>query len=141
MEIPIIIKKMLSFATIGALLTVVSLGSTTIGIKFFHTPLKLTYVLVNIVTIIMSFYLNSKFTFKNEISFLNSIKYFAIYLTSMGLGTYLLDIFDSFFKFEKWIFPFMALPFTMVYNFTLSSIFLGKKDFETKELIETEVQA
>jgi putative flippase GtrA len=139
MEIPIIIKKMLSFATIGALLTVVSLGSTTIGIKFFHTPLKLTYVLVNIVTIIMSFYLNSKFTFKNDISFLNSIKYFAIYLTSMGLGTYLLDVFDSFFKFEKWIFPFMALPFTMVYNFTLSSIFLGKKDFETKELIETEV--
>jgi putative flippase GtrA len=126
LDIKLIIKKFLSFATIGALLTIVSLGSITICLKYYDTPLQMTYIIINLITILISFYLNSKYTFKSEITLNNSIRYYAIYLTSMGIGTLLLGYFSSVFNYEKWIYPFMVIPFTLLFNFLMSSKFLTK---------------
>ncbi len=117
-------KKFLSFASVGALLTVLSLGSQFVFLKYYKFPLRPTYVAINAVLIFLSFYLNSKFTFKNKISFANTFRYYAIYVTSMGIGYVLLGIFQSTMHFEDWVYPFMALPFTLTFNFVMSSKFL-----------------
>jgi putative flippase GtrA len=121
-----IFKKFMSFATIGALLTILSLGMSTICLKYFDTPLIPTYIVINVFIIMLSFFLNSKYTFRSEINVKNSIKYYAIYLTSMGMGSLLLKYFSVIFDFDKWVFPFLVLPFTLSFNFLMSSKFLKK---------------
>jgi putative flippase GtrA len=121
-----IFKKFMSFATIGAILTILSLGMSTICLKYFDTPLILTYTGINVFIILISFFLNSKYTFRSEINLKNSIKYYAIYLTSMGIGAALLKYFSLIFNFDKWVFPFLVLPFTLSFNFLMSAKFLKK---------------
>jgi putative flippase GtrA len=127
-DLKILVKKFLSFATIGAILTLFTLGTITFCLKFLDTPLQLTYIAVNMVGIMLSFFLNSKYTFKSEITLNNTIRFYAIYLTSMGMGTLLLGLFDSMLSFEKWIYPFMVLPFTLTFNFFMSARFLKPRE-------------
>ncbi len=124
MDIKDLSKKFLSFASVGALLTVMSLGSQYVFLKYYKFPLKPTYVCINTVLIFLSFYLNSKFTFKNKISFENTVIYYLIYGSSMALGYVLLWIFQKTLNFEDWFYPFMALPFTLTFNFLMSSKYL-----------------
>lgn len=124
------VKKFLSFATVGGLLTLVSLGTNFICLKYFNFPLIPTYITVNVITIFISFILNSKYTFKSEITLKNTIRYYAIYLSSMSIGAVLLYIFEKTFSFENWIYPFMALPFTLSFNFFVSSKYLSLKAVE-----------
>lgn len=130
MDIKEIRKKFLSFASVGALLTVMSLGSQFVFLKYYKFPLKPTYICINTVLIFLSFYLNSIFTFKNKISWENTIKYYTIYGTSMGLGYILLWIFQLTLPFEDWVYPFLALPFTLTFNFVMSSMYLTLKEEE-----------
>jgi putative flippase GtrA len=123
--------KFLSFATIGAFLTLFILGMITFFIKYLNTPLKLTYIVFNLLGILISFYLNSKITFKNTVNLSNTIKYYTIYLSSMLIGTFLLNILENNLNFEKWIYPFMVLPITLSFNYIMSLKFLTTKDLKT----------
>jgi putative flippase GtrA len=134
MDIVELKKKFLSFATVGGILTILSLGSQVLFIKYLNFPLRPTYVCINGVLIMLSFYLNSKFTFKNKISFANTIRYYLIYLTSMLIGYFLLGLCQSYLPFEDYVFPFLVLPFTLTFNFVMSSLFLTGNE----EVIETE---
>ncbi len=110
----------MSFVTIGAFLTLASLSANFIGLRYFDFPLLPTYVLVYTVTILISFYLNSRYTYGNVINFKNSLRYYSIYLTSMGIGAGLLSLFDYLLDFQKWVYPFLVLPFTLSFNFIVS---------------------
>lgn len=72
------------------------------------------------VTILLSFLLNSVFVFKSGLSFSNSIKYMIIYISGMLLGVLLLWILKKITPFENYILGYLAIPFTMVWNFSLS---------------------
>jgi len=47
--------------------------------------------------------------------------YYMIYMTAMVMGVLLLNIYEWLFDFEKWIYPFMVTPITMIWNFTYAS--------------------
>ena len=120
-QIHYLIKKFAKFSLVGAIVTPLSLGTNFVLLKYFETPLYLTYVGVYAISILISFLLNSHFTFKTAIRFFNMFKYYAIYLTGMGIGVLLISTFKSFTSFENWIYPFLALPFTMTWNFTVAN--------------------
>ena len=120
-------KKFASFSAVGVIVTPLSLGTNFVLLKYFGTPLYLTYVSVYAFAILLSFYLNSRFTFKTALKFKNLIKYYGIYATGMLIGVLLISIFRTFTGFENWVYPFLALPFTMSWNFFSANKFLTKK--------------
>jgi putative flippase GtrA len=128
MDLQALVKKFMSFGIIGAILTFVSLASNYVCLKYFNFPLIPTYVGVYAVTIFISFYFNSKYTFKNELTLQNTVKYYSIYLSSMCIGAVLLYVFDKTLPFENWVFPFLALPFTLSFNFLMSSKYLSSSE-------------
>lgn len=117
----IILQKFQKFASIGVICTGISLSAQTILLKFFQTPLILTYVSVYLCVVLLSYVLNSHFTFKSSLTLKKMFLYYLIYLTSMLLGVVLLKIFRAVLPFENWVLPFLIIPFTMVWNFIFAS--------------------
>ena len=122
----IFFKKISTFLGVGGIVTTLSLGSNFILLKYFHTPLFLTYICVYAFSIMLSFILNSTFTFKTVIKVKNMIKYYVIYVTGLLLGVLIMTLFTTLFNFENWVYPFLVLPFTTVWNFTIANKFLSK---------------
>lgn len=108
------------FATIGAVLTVLTQLCNFICLRYFLFPLLPTYILIYTASIYISFVLNSKYTYNSKINLTNTLKYYTIYLSSLCLGALLLIVFETFLSFESWVYPLMVLPFTILYNFTFT---------------------
>jgi putative flippase GtrA len=119
-----IIRKFAGFSVIGAVVTLLSMVISYVLLKILATPLLLTYIFVYIVTLVISFFLNSKLVFKSGSNFQNLIIYFLVYGTGLILGTFLLWVFRMLLPFENWILPYLVIPFTLLSNFTLSYYFL-----------------
>jgi len=109
------------FAGVGAFCAGVSLSANFILLKYFDTPLVPTYISIYLCSIFLSFILNSHFTYKSEKTLGNLMAYYTIYMTAMILGVFLLHIYEYLFDFEKWVYPFMVAPITMIWNFSYAS--------------------
>ncbi len=118
--------KISTFLGVGAIVTTLSLGSNFILLKYYETPLYLTYTCVYAFSIMLSFVLNSTFTFKTTIKVSNMLRYYAIYVSGLVLGVLVMKLFTSIFDFENWVYPFLVLPFTTVWNFSIANRFLTK---------------
>jgi putative flippase GtrA len=121
------IRRLSSFSLIGGLVTLVSTTSNIVLLKYFNTPLILTYVCVYCAAITLSYLLNSIYTFRSGLSIRKMLLYFCVYLSAMGLGVVLLKIFRALLPFENWVLPLLVLPFTAMWNFSLSSVFMLRR--------------
>lgn len=128
LKIKATIKRFFKFAQVGILVTLLSLILSFIFLKIIGTPLLITYVLLYITMIFVSFLLNSMYTFKSKRNLPRMILYFASYIFSMLLGVILLKIFRSTLPWENWLLAYLVIPFTMTSNFTLSTIIFKKKN-------------
>jgi len=115
------LSRLPSFSLVGAAVTLISTTANVVLLKFFQTPLILTYVCVYGASITLSYILNSIFTFQSTISSHKLVLYFGIYLSSMGLGVVLLKFYRAVLPFENWVLPLLAIPFTALWNYGLSS--------------------
>lgn len=117
-----LVERFSKFASIGLIMTAATASANVILLKYFDTPLYQTYIIVNAISIFISYLLNSSFTFKSKVSTLKAIGYYAIYLSSMGLGVLLLHFYQWILPdVQKWVYPLLTIPITTVWNFTLSS--------------------
>jgi putative flippase GtrA len=122
-----IADQFLSFARVGIFITLLSLFLTFFFLKIIGTPLIITYVLLYISTISLSFFLNSIYTFKAERSLKRLLMYYGSYAFSMLLGVILLSFLRRLTPYENWILAFLVKPFTMASNFLLSSLIFENK--------------
>jgi putative flippase GtrA len=111
------IALFMGFSLVGILTTVLSMVLLFVSLEILQTPLIATYVGIYILSIFLSFYLNSKMVFKTNISFRNGYLYFIIYASGLLLGTLLLILFKKLLPFENWILSYMIIPFTLTSNF------------------------
>lgn len=116
--------KFLKFSLVGAFTTLCSLSTQAVLLKFYHTPLIPTYVSVYGGTILLSYMLNSRLTFRSRITVKKALLYFGIYLSAMGLGVLLLHLYRQVLPFENWVLPFLVVPFTMAWNFSWANRYL-----------------
>jgi putative flippase GtrA len=121
------IRRLSSFSVIGAIVTLLSTTSNVVLLAFFHTPLILTYVCVYCTAITLSYVLNSRFTFASPLTARKLLLYFGVYLSSMGLGVVLLTIYRALLPFENWVLPLLVLPFTALFNYSLSSMLMLRR--------------
>lgn len=119
-----LLRRLPHFSLVGALVTFVSTATNISLLKFLHTPLIPTYVLVYSASICLSYVLNSLITFQSALSLRRLVLYFGVYLSSMGVGVVLLNLYRALLPFENWVLPLLVLPFTALWNFFFSSIFL-----------------
>jgi putative flippase GtrA len=122
------LKKLFKFAQVGIFITALSLLLSYLFLKIIGTPLIITYVLLYISMIFLSFLLNSKYTFKSKMSYRKLLLYYGSYILTMLFGVLLLSIFRIILPFENWILAYLVIPFTMTANFIFSSfLFKSKK--------------
>ena len=116
-----IFKKFFKFAQIGLIVTVLSLLLSYLFLKVIGTPLIITYVLLYISMILLSFFLNSRYTFKSKMGFKKMLLYYGSYGITLLLGVILLSLLRIILPFENWIIAYLVIPFTMTSNFIFSS--------------------
>jgi len=109
------------FAGVGVICASVNLSANFTLLKYFDTPLVPTYVSIYLCSIFLSFMLNSHFTYKSDKTWSNLVAYYMIYMAAMILGVLLLHVYQYLLDFEKWIYPFMVTPITMIWNFVYAS--------------------
>ena len=116
--------KFISFASMSVIYSSANLASNFVLLKYFGTPLIPTYVVVYLLTVLLAYLLNSRYTFKDSLSFKKAGFYYLTYLSSMLIGVLLLSGYKYFLNFENWVYPFMVFPVTMLWNFVNANRFL-----------------
>ena len=129
-KIFIIVKKRLEevfkFSIVGIVKTFGGLGLNFIFLKYFKTPLILTYTCVYLFMILISYYLTKFFVFKKRLNSKGLFLYFLIYISSWGLGVGLLSLIRDQIVLENWIYPFLVIPFTLTFNYILVYLLFSK---------------
>lgn len=121
------------FVIVGGFVTVLSLALAYVFLKWLNTPLIPTYVLLYASTILLSYFLNSSYTFKAGKDLRSLLLFYGSYILTLVCGTLALGLLRRYLKYENWVLAFMVVPFTMVVNFILSSfIFKPLMDKGTK---------
>jgi len=120
-------KRFLRFASVGVFCLGFNWTVNYVMLVYYNTRLVPTYVVVYLFSILLSFFLNSHFTYASKKTVKNLINYSIIYLSAMFIGVLLLQVYEFLFDFEKWIYPMMVTPITMCWNFFNSSWVLKNK--------------
>jgi len=113
-----LVRKVLGFSVVGALMTLLSMFLTWVCNDLIHMNIYVAYVAVYGLTILISCVMNARLVWKHELSISDVFKYFAIYLSSMLLGMgiiYVLGLFLT--TLNHTLLSYCALPFTYIWNY------------------------
>ena len=121
--------KVLGFSIVGVLMTLLSMLLIWVCNDIFALDIYVSYVLVYGLTIILSCILNAHYVWRHTIAFIDVIKYFAIYLSSMILGLGIIYVLELIFpKANHTILTYCALPFTYAWNYCFVNYIFKKND-------------
>lgn len=121
-------NQLIKFIGVGGLLFILSLLVFYITFEVFSCPLYLTYTLVYLCFIFISYYLNATFTFEKSRSKNDLIKYYGIYLLGLIIGILLLKIAKTIFDYPNFYLVLIILVPRTLLTFYLSKIAVFKKD-------------
>lgn len=127
-KITALFKKFIRFSQVGIIVTLLSMALSYLFLKIIGTPLIITYILLYLAMIFLSYLLNSFYTFKSVRNTKRLLLYYGSYGLSMIVGVILLAVFKKTLPFENWILAYMVIPFTMTINFLLSSQIFKQKN-------------
>lgn len=126
-----LIKRFLGFSAVGVIVTIVGMTLTFIFLKIIGMSQYVTYITSYIITVLLSYYLNSRLVFKSGKSSKNLFIYYAIYSSSLIIGMITLYIYNILLPFDELILNYMVIPVTMVWNFLVTSKFLKPQETNT----------
>lgn len=130
-----LIKQFIKFGIVGAINTILSYLITNINYYIFDLHAQLSNIIAFIITVFISFMLNSKYVFKteNQNFWKSLIKVYTSYsITGLFLTSILIYIEEELFGIPHYIATFMNLIITIPLNFILNK-FWAYKDNKTKE--------
>jgi putative flippase GtrA len=128
-----IVKRIIGFSFVGVFVTIIGMTLTFIGLKVLDLSPYVTYFSSYVLTVMLSYYLNSRFVFKSGKSKKNLLIYYGVYSTSMLIGLITLWIYHHTLPYDELLLNYMVIPVTMAWNFTVSSRFLKPQNMETLE--------
>lgn len=123
LEYPLV-KRLIGFSFVGVFVTFFGMTLTFILLKIVGLSAYLTYVSSYIISILLSYYLNSRLVFKSGKSKRNLLIYYIVYGISMLIGLGSLYLYRQFLSFDELILNYMVIPVTMLWNFMVSSKYL-----------------
>jgi len=117
---------MIPFAAVGGVFNIIEIGGSSSFVYFFETPLQITYSVFFVIATLVAYMLNSIFTFKSKINFVNFAMYFTIYMGAMMIGKIAINILQFYTEYSDWIYPILAAPFVYIWNFFLANRYLQR---------------
>ena len=116
------IKEYASFLLSGAANT--GLTYALYALFLFFVPYKLSYSLAYVCGIVFSYYLNSKFVFKQPVTLAKFLKYPAVYIVQYGLGIIILYICIDILGVSKWLAPIVVIVISLPVTFVISKLII-----------------
>lgn len=116
-----IVKRIIGFSFVGVFVTFFSMILTFLLLKIVGVSAYITYILSYVISILLSYYLNSRLVFKSGKSKRNLLFYYIVYGISMLIGLGTLYVYRYFLNFDELILNYMVIPITMTWNFLVSS--------------------
>jgi len=127
------IKEYASFMMVGAVNT--GLTYALYALFLFLTPYKLSYSLAYVCGIIISYYLNSQFVFKQPVTLAKFLKYPVVYIVQYLLGIFILYICVDLLAISKWLAPIVVIVISLPVTFGLSKMIIkGQANVDTEEV-------
>lgn len=119
-----ILKTFLGFCSIGTVMTVLSMGLIAITNEIFSWNPEVSYGFAYITTLLLSYYLNSKYVFHSSLCFIRLFIYCATYISGMLIGMILIKLGTRLLpQINETVISYAVIPITLVWNF----IFINKK--------------
>ena len=120
---PHLFKYFFGFCSIGALMTGLSMVLIAITNEVLSWDPEVSYVFAYISTLLLSYFLNTKYVFHASFSFIKLLSYCATYISGMLLGMLLIKIGIAMFpQINETLISYAVIPITLVWNF----IFINK---------------
>jgi len=116
------IKEYVSFLLCGAANT--GLTYALYALFLFFVPYKLSYSLAYVCGIVISYYLNSKFVFKQPVTLAKFLKYPAVYIVQYGLGIIILYVCIDILGVSKWLAPIVVIVISLPVTFVISKLII-----------------
>lgn len=123
-----LVRKFMGFSFVGVAATLFSMFLTYIFLKKLGFSPYLTYFLSYIISILLSYYLNSRLVFKSEKTIRNLIAYYTVYGISLLIGLGTLYLYRLYLPWDDLILNYLVIPVTLVWNFLVSSKVLKKTE-------------
>ena len=131
------LNHFLGFAIVGVMMTALTLMLNFIFLTELKISLVITYIVVAIITIFISYLLNTFLVFKQNFSFLTLFLYYGVYLSGMIVGVPLLKFFEYVLPVElfsaqlqpyrEFFISGMPIPITLIWNYILTSFVMKNK--------------
>lgn len=117
-----LVQKLIKFSSIGGLMFLTTIILYFVAFEIFSLPLYAVYVSTFVLTVSISYILNSKYTFVKKTSFKDYIKYMASYVLGMALGLIALFLIKENFSSVSnfWASVLVILPRTLLNYFVVN---------------------
>lgn len=123
-------KLLVGFSFVGAFCTLLTMLFNFLLIKKMGVSLYFSYFVVYIVTIFISYLMNSRLVFKQGKSLLNLVLYYGVYGSGMIMGFFVLRFYKSNLPFQDHILTYLVIPVTTLWNFIMSSMVFRAEKFK-----------
>ena len=131
------LNHFLGFAIVGVVMTLMTLAFNFVFLNVLNICLVVTYIVVSIITIFISYLLNTFLVFKQKFSIITMLLYYGVYLSGMIVGIPLLKFFEfvlpvHFFipalqQYREFLISAMPIPITLIWNFIFTSFVMKNK--------------
>ena len=123
-----ILKRFLGFCSIGAVMTFLSMLLIAITNELFSWDPVVSYDFAYITTLLLSYFLNTKYVFHASFRIIELLSYCATYISGMLLGMLLIKIGMVIFpQINETLISYAVIPITMVWNFIFINMILTMK--------------
>jgi len=113
------IAQFSKFGLVGVLTTTFGIVCYYILLDRMGLPLYPVYVCVFLVGVLISYLLNSRYTFKKKVNLKDSLGYYASYMIGLIVGLILLYVFDRIFDYSDFILTLLIIPPRFLLTFIL----------------------
>jgi putative flippase GtrA len=121
-----LLQQITGFSFVGIIVTVFSIILLYISLKVLKMDVYIAYVVVYIISIAISYFLNGKIVFKKGLNVTTYLIYNLIYASSLALGLFILYVAEKNFNFDEFVNSIIPLPFTMIWNFLFAKKMFDK---------------
>ena len=118
--------RFLRFVSVGAVISLLSMACNYVFVRYFETPVSATYCSVYAFFLLISFFVNSRFSFGTRVIMANAATYFSVYLSGMLFGFLLIEFYQWLIQIPPYFYHFLVIPVTALWNFLLCDRLLGR---------------
>mgnify|MGYP000138116480 CR=1 FL=1 len=118
------LRKFLKFGSIGGAITFFGLIGYYICLEVYNFSVYPVYIILNLIAVVASYLLNSKFTFKKKRNFADSIKYQIIYIFGILFGLLLIYLLELYTPLQSFYIVVLIIPLRVAFTYVLVSKFV-----------------